>query len=239
MNIRSGAIFVWEESDNETGLRRWTDSRLWSQSRMREPFLFYDERLPDERYGADEQLPIYRFIDGTYRGVPTPAVAHYDRSNHHPKGLVKQAYSARVSLSPTAKPRKWHLTAYFSYEDLEHIPTVDQDTMLQKVTVPPGVFRNGKARSRDTGMEREGRGHSSDTETSSLSSSSPNPTSTIASYHTMSNASTHSGDPRLVLPPLGSTPAHARSGSSYYSGHGIRSAEDQRVIQILNSRHIR
>ena len=36
MNIRSGAIFVWEESDNETGLRRWTDSRLWSQSRMRE-----------------------------------------------------------------------------------------------------------------------------------------------------------------------------------------------------------
>ena len=34
--IRPGAIFVWEESDDETGLRRWTDSRLWSQSRMRE-----------------------------------------------------------------------------------------------------------------------------------------------------------------------------------------------------------
>lgn len=36
MNICSGAVFVWEESDDETGLRRWTDSRLWSQSRMRE-----------------------------------------------------------------------------------------------------------------------------------------------------------------------------------------------------------
>lgn len=36
VNIHSGAIFVWEESDDETGLRRWTDSRLWSQSRMRE-----------------------------------------------------------------------------------------------------------------------------------------------------------------------------------------------------------
>jgi len=36
MNIQSGAIFVWEESDDEKGLRRWTDSRLWSQSRMRE-----------------------------------------------------------------------------------------------------------------------------------------------------------------------------------------------------------
>jgi len=36
MNIRSGAIFVWEESNNEKGLRRWTDSRMWTQSRMRE-----------------------------------------------------------------------------------------------------------------------------------------------------------------------------------------------------------
>jgi len=186
------------------------------------------------------RMPIYRFIDGIYRGVPTPAVSHYDRSNHHPKGLIKQAYSARVSLSPTAKARKWHLTAYFSYEDLEHIPTVDQDAMLQRITVPPGVFRNGKARSRDTYMEREGRGHSSDTETlSSLSPSSPNPTSTTTGYHTMSSASTRSGGQRLVLPPLGSTPAHARSGSSCYSGHGIRSAEDQRVIHLLNSRHIR
>jgi hypothetical protein len=36
MSIRSGSVFVWEESDDESGLRRWTDSRLWSQSRMRE-----------------------------------------------------------------------------------------------------------------------------------------------------------------------------------------------------------
>lgn len=41
MNIRSGAVFVWEESNDETGLRRWTDSRLWSQSRMREVCLLY------------------------------------------------------------------------------------------------------------------------------------------------------------------------------------------------------
>src|SRR5262245_27917802 len=35
-HIRSGAIFVWEESDDELGLKRWTDGRVWSQSRMRE-----------------------------------------------------------------------------------------------------------------------------------------------------------------------------------------------------------
>lgn len=34
--IQSGAVFVWEESDDELGLKRWTDGRVWSQSRMRE-----------------------------------------------------------------------------------------------------------------------------------------------------------------------------------------------------------
>ena len=36
MFIQSGAIFVWEQSDDELGLKRWTDGRVWSQSRMRE-----------------------------------------------------------------------------------------------------------------------------------------------------------------------------------------------------------
>jgi hypothetical protein len=44
MFIRSGAVFVWEENDDEYGLKRWTDGRLWSQSRAREPFLFYEVR---------------------------------------------------------------------------------------------------------------------------------------------------------------------------------------------------
>ncbi len=34
--IQSGSLFVWEESDDEMGLKRWTDGRVWSQSRMRE-----------------------------------------------------------------------------------------------------------------------------------------------------------------------------------------------------------
>jgi Gti1/Pac2 family protein len=36
MYIASGAIFIWEESDDDLGLKRWTDGRVWSQSRMRE-----------------------------------------------------------------------------------------------------------------------------------------------------------------------------------------------------------
>ena len=32
--ICSGSLFVWEESDDENGLRRWTDGRAFGQSRM-------------------------------------------------------------------------------------------------------------------------------------------------------------------------------------------------------------
>lgn len=51
MYITSGAIFVWEESDDDLGLKRWTDGRVWSQSRMREvrwvawPFLSRADQL--------------------------------------------------------------------------------------------------------------------------------------------------------------------------------------------------
>lgn len=48
MFIRSGAVFVWEESDEETGIKRWTDGRMWTQSRAKDPFLFYEvsSRVP-------------------------------------------------------------------------------------------------------------------------------------------------------------------------------------------------
>ena len=67
--LRSGNIFVWEESESKGGLSRWTDGRRWydiqlyysivfehrfprSQSRMRGDFLWYEEQIEmsqDER----------------------------------------------------------------------------------------------------------------------------------------------------------------------------------------------
>ena len=90
----------------------------------------------------------YRFVDGPSRTWSSSAQSHYERSDHHPTGLVKQAYSAWVMESVNAKPRKWHLTAYFTYADLPSIPTTDQDPLLSRITVPPGIYKSGKARSR-------------------------------------------------------------------------------------------
>ncbi|KAG7092653.1 hypothetical protein E1B28_008990 [Marasmius oreades] len=144
--IRSGSVFVWEESDDEAGLKRWTDGRVWGQSRMREPYLFYDEKLPsDGGPGTDKRSPIIRFVDGTRSS--SSALVHQNRSGGNHTGLIKQAYSVWAYPSPHSKPRKWHITAYFTYADLPFIPTIDQDPTLSRIGVPPGVYRAGKTRS--------------------------------------------------------------------------------------------
>jgi Gti1/Pac2 family transcription factor len=75
------------------------------------------------------------------------AYLHQDRSGGQHPGLVKQAYSAWVTLAPNTPPRKWHLTAYFTYTDLPLIPTVDRDPTLCRIIVPGGIYRSGKMKS--------------------------------------------------------------------------------------------
>jgi Gti1/Pac2 family transcription factor len=58
MYIRSGSVFVWEENEDEAGIKRWTDGCMWSQSRMREQFLFYEEKLSDDRITKDRSTSV-------------------------------------------------------------------------------------------------------------------------------------------------------------------------------------
>ncbi|KAI0302203.1 Gti1/Pac2 family-domain-containing protein [Russula brevipes] len=236
MYITSGAIFVWEESDDDLGLKRWTDGRVWSQSRMREPYLFYDERLPSDEARTNDHSSrssgnIYRFVDGITRSGPiSPALSHYDRSEHHPLGLVKQAYSAWVLENPEAKPRKWHLTAYFTYADLRQIPTIDQDPVLRGVTVPVGIYRSGKARSRN-----------SDAGMGASPPSSPQPYTRGAAGLSVPNqaSASQTANSSTALPSLqmavASQPFDRRAPRR---GQDSRNAEDQRIIDMFNSRSL-
>ncbi|KAI0658797.1 Gti1/Pac2 family-domain-containing protein [Cubamyces menziesii] len=229
--IQSGSLFVWEESDDEMGLKRWTDGRVWSQSRMREPYLFYDEKLAtDEPPSEPKTKCTYRFVEGPSRTWTSSAQSHYERSDHHPLGLVKQAYSAWVFMSANAKPRKWHLTAYFTYADLPSIPTVDQDPLLRTISVPPGVYKSGKARSRN-----------SDASTPGLPSppSTPSPSSSASRPSSPMQSSPRGKKDGVVLPSLQSAIAH--TPMNFATSHhraSARIAEDQRMIQMLNSRPI-
>ncbi|KAJ7085799.1 Gti1/Pac2 family-domain-containing protein [Mycena belliarum] len=215
--IQSGAVFVWEESDHAPGLKRWTDGRVWSQSRMREPYLFYDEKLDDGSASPSPSFQTYRFVDGVSRGPSSSALSHQERSTNVHRGLVKQAYSVWVGVHPNSVPRKWHITAYFRYEDLPHIPTVDRDPCLRRIIVPVGLYRSGKTKNR-------GDGEDGSPVTSYMPLTHESPRRSMASR-------THTDTPCPALPSMFSA---MELGGPPSPTHGTRLSEDQRVIRLLN-----
>ncbi|TBU64402.1 Gti1/Pac2 family-domain-containing protein [Dichomitus squalens] len=124
--IHSGCVCVWEERSacgegaSSVGIERWTDGRRWGPSRVRDEFLYYQEKLPE--FEADEELS--SLIFGSR--------------------LIKQTYSVYVD-TPTGR-RKWHLVAYFTGETLERLLTVDEIPELSAIRhlVPPGKYTTAR-----------------------------------------------------------------------------------------------
>lgn len=118
--IHTGCVFVWEERNptmeaTGEGIERWTDGRRWSCSRVKNDFLFYQEKLPDIN---DEALS----------------------AAMQPNRLVKQTYSVYVD-TPEGR-RKWHLVAYYTPETRDTLLTVDDIPELAALRyhVPPGAY---------------------------------------------------------------------------------------------------
>ncbi|KAJ2355887.1 Gluconate transport-inducing protein [Coemansia erecta] len=118
--IRSGAVYVWDEE--ETGMRRWTDGRTWSPSRVHGCFLIYYE-LEGRRHQFVNRNSGAR--SGSARGSPheakekSPLHVTYDpcppNVMQKEQGLIKKA----LSLCTNDK-RKVHLVCYYSREDVEN-----------------------------------------------------------------------------------------------------------------------
>ncbi|EJU05544.1 hypothetical protein DACRYDRAFT_92816 [Dacryopinax primogenitus] len=136
IHIVPGTVYVWEEANasdrSSRCLRRWTDGVKWSQSRMREPFLFYEEVPPFERTEAD-------------RRNKTRHPSRRDRIIK-PDGLKKLTFTALVRLSPDDpmdRWAKWHLVCYMTQND-RTVPAVSEHPELSQVEVPDGVFYDCK-----------------------------------------------------------------------------------------------
>ncbi|KAJ2900587.1 Gluconate transport-inducing protein [Coemansia aciculifera] len=121
--IRSGAVYVWDEE--ETTMRRWTDGRTWSPSRVHGCFLIYYE-LEGRRHQF-----VNRGNGGPSSGRGGSGVSPHNgqiepapfSSSHElcppnivqkEHGLIKKA----LSLCTNDK-RKLHLVCYYSREDVE------------------------------------------------------------------------------------------------------------------------
>ncbi|KAF8893453.1 Gti1/Pac2 family-domain-containing protein [Infundibulicybe gibba] len=128
--ISSGCVFVWEERGPNAeatglGIERWTDSIRWGPSRVRDEFLFYQEREP-----APSDVDMTSDSDTTSPSHSTPSQGPM-RDN-----LIKQTYPGR---------RKWHLIAYFTQESVEYLRTIDDISQLAAIHVPPNRYISARS----------------------------------------------------------------------------------------------
>ncbi|KAJ7289499.1 Gti1/Pac2 family-domain-containing protein [Mycena rebaudengoi] len=155
--LQSGNVYVWEESDDQSSLCRWTDGRRWSQSRTRGDCLFYQEKI--EMTFEEKQAKAARrwglCITARYLvhffsysralkasdlpvNIPSPC-----RRTHRPSkvnGLTKQTYTANVRMLDSGEIRKWHIVAYYTDNDLPRLPTVDDFDYLRRIRIPDGIY---------------------------------------------------------------------------------------------------
>lgn len=117
VHIGSGSVFAWDE--REAGMRRWTDGRTWSPSRVLGSFLTYREldtkRRPRRSLGS-KNAPAYSYKSD---------------------GLIKQSFSIC-----TANNQKLHLISYYTKADILSgrlmQPTVD--SRFEHIQVPKGLY---------------------------------------------------------------------------------------------------
>lgn len=135
-SIRSGSVFVWDE--REAGMRRWTDGKSWSASRVSGSFLTYREmegkrgggfntnrrgggKTPDSGRGSDEDQD-----DGEPEGYRYKA-----------DGLMKQSFSITTSSG-----QHLHLISYYSRPQPGQ-PELQQptsDPALRGITPVKGMY---------------------------------------------------------------------------------------------------
>ncbi|KAJ6629455.1 Gti1/Pac2 family-domain-containing protein [Mycena sp. CBHHK59/15] len=143
--ISSGCVYVWEERGGPNtepmglGIERWTDSIRWGPSRVRDEFLFYHEKEPDQM----ESLDLSYDSD-------TPSPLGYRPSHVLRENLIKQTYS--VFVETIKGRRKWHLIAYFTQNSVDYLQSVDDVPYLVRLRVPHGLYKS--ARSAKGGQRR-------------------------------------------------------------------------------------
>ncbi|KAL7751624.1 Gluconate transport-inducing protein [Sorochytrium milnesiophthora] len=108
--IRPGSVFVWLES--ETGMKRWTDGKCWSPSRILGSFLTYREVRKALRHKV---LP---------KDIDVP-----------PDGLIKKAISVTAQTG-----ERLHLISYNSPLLYDRLPTPSSTPLFADIHITKDMF---------------------------------------------------------------------------------------------------
>ncbi|KHJ32018.1 putative camp-independent regulatory protein pac2 [Erysiphe necator] len=112
--IKSGSVFIWDE--HEAGMRRWTDGKNWSPSRVSGSFLTYREM--DGKRASHNELALLprQSTTASHESIPV-SDEELDEESHEqyrykPDGLMKQTFSITTSTG-----QNLHLISYYSRSD--------------------------------------------------------------------------------------------------------------------------
>ncbi|KAF9373584.1 hypothetical protein CPC16_001774 [Podila verticillata] len=111
-SVRSGSVYCFDE--REAGMRRWTDGKSWSPSRVTGSFLTYRE-LED-----------------------TPAANAGSKNVYRTDGLLKQSFSITTSDN-----KKLHLISYYTNEDISSeriFEAPSRDPRFANIVIPRGIY---------------------------------------------------------------------------------------------------
>lgn len=142
-SIKSGSVFVWDE--REAGMRRWTDGKSWSASRVSGSFLTYRE-MEGKRGGAAFSAPV---AAARSRAGKTPDSTRGSDSDvdmvddgpdgyrYKPDGLMKQSFSITTSTG-----QHLHLISYYSrtHPAASSLMQPSNDPNLRHIRPPKGVY---------------------------------------------------------------------------------------------------
>ncbi|KAK8100886.1 hypothetical protein PG999_011260 [Apiospora kogelbergensis] len=139
-SIRSGSVFVWDE--REAGMRRWTDGKSWSASRVSGSFLTYREMEGKRGSGfgsnstssrrSNGRTPDGRLSDEDPDGEP-------EGYRYKADGLMKQSFSIT-----TQQGQHLHLISYYSrpHPGAPDLPQPSSDPQLRHIVPAKGIPAN-------------------------------------------------------------------------------------------------
>lgn len=137
LSIKSGSVFVWDE--REAGMRRWTDGKSWSASRVSGSFLTYRE-MEGKRCGIHHVSSLGRAgrtpesIKGSDSDPDGGGEEAPDGYRYKLDGLMKQSFSITTSSG-----NHLHLISYYSRQ-MGIALQPSQDPALRHIRPPKGMY---------------------------------------------------------------------------------------------------
>ena len=138
-SIKSGSVFVWDE--REAGMRRWTDGKSWSASRVSGSFLTYRE-MEGKRGGNYHSTPLARAgrtpdsTRGSDSDIDLAGDEGPDGYRYKPDGLMKQSFSITTSTG-----NHLHLISYYSRSPAaQGLIQPSQDPSLRHIRPQKGMY---------------------------------------------------------------------------------------------------